>query len=72
MDGFPRAGSNDVYSIGYYREQDIPFYAALARNYTACDRYFASIRGPTFPNRLFLHAGQTDRLTNSTNISSLP
>ena len=72
MDGFPRAGSNDVYSIGYYREQDIPFYAALARNYTACDRYFASILGPTFPNRLFLHAGQTDRLTNSTNISSLP
>jgi phospholipase C len=72
MDGFLRAGSNDVYSIGYYGEQDIPFYAALARNYTACDRYFASILGPTFPNRLFLHAAQTDRLTNSTNFSSLP
>jgi len=25
MDGFLRAGSNDVYSIGYYGEQDIPF-----------------------------------------------
>ena len=32
MDGFLRTGSNDVYSIGYYGEQDIPFYAALARN----------------------------------------
>jgi phospholipase C len=72
MDGFLRAGSNDVYSIGYYGEQDIPFYAALARNYTTCDRYFAAILGPTFPNRLFLHAAQTDRLTNSTNVSSLP
>jgi phospholipase C len=72
MDGFLRAGSNDVYSIGYYGEQDVPFYAALARNYTTCDRYFASILGPTFPNRLFLHAAQTDRLTNSTTISSLP
>ena len=72
MDGFLRAGSNDVYSIGYYGEQDIPFYAALARNYTACNRYFASILGPTFPNRLFLHAAQTDRLTNSTSLSSLP
>src|SRR6266403_753060 len=72
MDGFLRAGSNDVYSIGYCGEQDIPFYAALARNYTACDRYFASILGPTFPNRLFLHAAQTDRLTNSTDTSSLP
>jgi len=72
MDGFLRAGSNDVYSIGYYGDQDIPFYAELARNYTACDRYFASILGPTFPNRLFLHAAQTDRLSNSTNFSSLP
>ena len=72
MDGFLRASSNDVYSIGYYGEQDIPFYAALARNYTTCDRYFASILGPTFPNRLFLHAAQTDRLKNSTNTTSLP
>ena len=72
MDGWLRAGSNDVYSIGYYGEQDIPFYAALARNYTTCDRYFAAILGPTFPNRLFIHAAQTDRLTNSTSISSLP
>jgi phospholipase C len=72
MDGFLRTSSNDVYSIGYYGEQDIPFYAALARNYITCDRYFPSILGPTFPNRLFLHAAQTDRLKNSTNITSLP
>jgi len=72
MDGFLRAGSNDVFSIGYYGEQDIPFYGALARNYTACDGYFAAILGPTFPNRLFLHAAQTDRLDDSINLTSLP
>jgi phospholipase C len=72
MDGFLRAGSNDVYSIGYYEEKDIPFYAALARNYTTCDHYFASILGPTFPNRMFLLAGQTDRTADSIGISSLP
>ncbi|MDQ2832661.1 MAG: alkaline phosphatase family protein [Acidobacteriota bacterium] len=72
MDGFLRAGSNDVYSIGYYEEKDIPFYAALARNYTTCDRYFASILGPTFPNRMFLYAAQTDRTTDSVVFSSLP
>lgn len=71
MDGFLRAGSNDVYSIGYYEEKDIPFYAALARNYTACDHYFASILGPTFANRMFLYAAQTDRTTDSIGISSL-
>jgi phospholipase C len=72
MDGFLRAGSNDLYSIGYYQETDIPFYAALARNYTACDHYFASILGPTFPNRMFLFAGQVDRTDNSVAISSVP
>ncbi|HEX8892631.1 MAG TPA: alkaline phosphatase family protein, partial [Terriglobales bacterium] len=72
MDGFLRVGSNDAYSIAYYEEKDIPFYAALARNYTACDHYHASILGPTFPNRMFLYAAQTDRLTDSIAISSLP
>lgn len=72
MDGFLRAGSNDLFSIGYYQEADIPFYAALARNYTTCDHYFSGILGPTFPNRLFLYAAQTDRLENSVAISSLP
>jgi phospholipase C len=72
MDGFLRAGANDIYSIGYYGQKDIPFYAALARHYTTCDRYFASILGPTFPNRLFLHAAQTDRLSNTPALTTLP
>jgi phospholipase C len=72
MDGFLRAGSNDLFSIGYYEEKDIPFYATLARNYATCDHYFAAILGPTFPNRVFLYAGQTDRTDNSAVISSLP
>ncbi len=72
MDGFLRAGSNDTYSIGHYGEKDIPFYASLAQHYTTCDRYFAAILGPTFANRMFLHAAQTDRLTDSVAFSSLP
>jgi|SRR5690242_1597759 len=72
MDGFLLAGSNDVYSIGYYDESEVTFYGTLARNYTTCSRYFASILGPTFPNRLFLHSAQTDRLTDSVTPTSLP
>ena len=72
MDGFLCAGSNDLYSIGYYGEGDIPFYAALGRNYTVCDHYFAAILGPTFANRMFLLAAQTDRLTDSVSLSYLP
>jgi phospholipase C len=72
MDGFLRSGSNDVYAIGYYGEADQPFYGALARNYTALDRSFCSILGPTFPNRIFLHAAQTDRLSNTVQLATVP
>ena len=72
MDGFLLDPANDTFAIGYYREPDLPFYSALARNYTTLDNYFCSILGPTFPNRVFQHAAQTDRLTNSTTMSTLP
>jgi len=49
MDGFLRAGDNDLYSIGYYDEASLPFYNSLARNYTSFDRYFCSILAGTFP-----------------------
>jgi phospholipase C len=71
MDGFLKPASNGLNAIGYYREQDLPFRAALARNYTTCDHYFPSILGPTFPNRIFQHAGATDRLDDSFSICTL-
>jgi phospholipase C len=72
MNGFLMPASNDLNAIGYYREQDLPFRAALARHYTTCDRYFPSILAPTFPNRIFQNAGATDRLDDSFSISTLP
>jgi phospholipase C len=72
MDGFLLDTANDEFSIGYYTAADIPFYAALAKNYTTLSHYFPSILGPTFPNRLFIHAAQTDRLDDSVSLTSLP
>jgi phospholipase C len=72
MDGFLKAGNNDVYAIGFYTEGDIPFYSSLAQTYMTCDRWFASILGPTFPNRMFLWAAQTDRLDDNVGLSHLP
>jgi phospholipase C len=72
MDGWLRTTTNDVFSIGYYEEADLPFYGALARNFTTLDNYFASILSSTFPNRVFQHAGQTDRLSNTLDLSTLP
>lgn len=72
MDGWLRAGDNDSFSIGYYEEGDLPFYAGLARNFTTLDNYFPSILSSTFPNRVFQFAAQTDRLSNSLDLSTLP
>ncbi len=72
MDGFLWAGNNDVFTIGYYTQSNLPFYSALAQNFLVCDRYFAGILGPTFPNRMFLWAAQTDRIDDSIGFSSLP
>ncbi len=62
----------DRLPIGYFRADDLPFYKAAAAEYSVCDYYFSGILSETYPNRLYLHSGQTDRLGNSLLTSSLP
>src|SRR3989475_11949395 len=45
---FPGLGN---ISVGYYDERQLPFYWSIAQNFTLADRYFASMLGPTDPNR---------------------
>lgn len=63
---------NDVYAIGYYTPADLPFHAAAAQHWLSCDGDLAAILAPTYPNRLYQHAGQTDRIDDSHQISALP
>jgi len=71
-DGWLRAGENDAYAIGYYTADDLPLYAGLAQHWLTCDGYFAAIMAPSYPNRIYQHAAQTDRIDQSLAISSLP
>jgi phospholipase C len=54
-DGFVLA-SGPV-AMGYWTEEDLPFYYALARTFPLCDRFFASCLAQTYPNRKFLMCG---------------
>jgi phospholipase C len=72
MSGFLQTANPGLNAIGYYNETDLPFRSALARNYLTCDHYFCSILGPTFPNRIFQHCGQTDRLGDDLSLCTLP
>jgi len=71
-DGWLRAGNNDLYAIGYYTQDDLPFFAGAANRWTSCDRFFSGIMAGTYPNRFYLNAAQTDRLSNTLDISTLP
>jgi phospholipase C len=71
-DGWLRAGMNDAYSISYYTPSDLAFLGQAAPQWTACDQYFAAILAETYPNRIYQHAAQTDRISNTTTISTLP
>ncbi len=70
-DGF-RRGRNDDYAIGYYTGDDLPVIRQLVDEFMICDHWFASLLGPTFPNRFYTHSAATDRITNTFELCELP
>jgi phospholipase C len=71
-DGWLRAGSNDELAIGYYRRVDLPFLGQAAPDWTVCSRYFASVMAPGDPNRIYQHAGVSDRIDETKTLCELP
>ena len=43
-------------TMGFYTQDDLPFYYSLAQTFAIDDRYFSSVIGQTFPNRSYLLA----------------
>ncbi len=67
MDGFAWTGPG---SMGYYTEDDLPFYYSLANTFTLANRWFCSVPAQTYPNRRFLMAGTASGIV-STDISNV-
>ncbi|HUJ27213.1 MAG TPA: alkaline phosphatase family protein [Myxococcales bacterium] len=63
---------NDAFSIGYYGQADLAYWSRTVPLWTVFDNYHPAILSETFPNRIYQHAGQTDRLGDTFAISSLP
>jgi phospholipase C len=61
VDAHLKANPQDGHNVmGYYTRQDLPFFHALADNFTICDRYFCSVIGQTDPNRLYSMSATVD------------
>ena len=54
--GLPDADPGRV--MGYYNADDVPVYDHLAREFAICDRWFSSVPGATWPNRLYAICGR--------------
>ncbi|QSR85768.1 phosphoesterase [Methylacidimicrobium sp. B4] len=48
-----------------YTPEQLPILNLLAREFAVCDSWFSSLPGPTWPNRLFVHAASSAGLDNS-------
>jgi phospholipase C len=71
MNGFAQTGPG---SMGYYTEDDLPFYYSLANTFTLANRWFCSVPAQTYPNRRFLMAGTASGIvsTDIDNVTTYP
>jgi phospholipase C len=66
LDGFVEPGSSGPVAMGYWQEEDQPFYYSLSREFPIADRYFCSVLGQTYPNRRYLLAATSIGQINDT------
>ena len=60
---YEKGGTADRAAVmGYYTRAQLPVSYALADAYCLCSRWFASVMGPTWPNRYFLHCATSEGL----------
>jgi len=70
-DGFLRAyrdSQGDAvppHVMGYFGREDLPISWAIADQHASCDAWFSSVLGPTWPNRMYLHSGQSGGLSTN-------
>lgn len=48
-----------------FEKGEVPVLAGLAAEYAVCDNWFSSLPGPTWPNRMFMHAATSGGLHTS-------
>ncbi len=48
-----------------YAPESLPVLTGLARNFCVCTRWFASVPGPTWPNRFYMHAATSRGLVTN-------
>jgi phospholipase C len=64
-------GSSPGTLMNCYSPQQLPVLHALAAEFVVCDNWHASMPGPTWPNRMFVHAASSNGLDHSPSIAEI-
>ena len=51
--------------MSYHTAATVPVYDLFAQHFTVCDRWHSAVPGPTWPNRMFLYAGNAAGKTSN-------
>ena len=57
MDGFVTGGGLKPISMGYFTPEQLPFMHSIGKIFPIGDRFFCSLLGQTWPNRMYLIGG---------------
>jgi phospholipase C len=63
--------SNPAEIMKCYSPSQLPVLSALAQQFVVCDNWHASMPGPTWPNRCFIHAASSGGLDHSPSTSEI-
>jgi phospholipase C len=65
MDGFVIGGGYKPISMAYMTKEQLPFQHSLGETFPIGDRFFCSVLGQTWPNRMYLIAGTSMGIVNT-------
>jgi phospholipase C len=66
VDSYVASGGRDPSEVmKCFRAEQLPVLNAIAREFVVCDNWYASMPGPTWPNRTFVHAASSGGLDHS-------
>jgi len=51
--------------MGYHTGDQLPAYDLISEHFAVCDRWFSSMPGPTWPNRMFLYCGTSNGIAGN-------
>jgi phospholipase C len=66
--GAPIVPADPGFVMGHYDARDLPVYDHLASEFCVCDRWFSSVAGATWPNRLYALTGGAEGSRDDTQV----